>query len=60
MSNTEVTFRDFAAAVMQGDVSRAGGHLEALLDLDAATAASAAGHFKTRMDDAGHPTRLPG
>jgi hypothetical protein len=50
-----VTFRDFAGAIMQGDVGTASGHLEVLLDLDAPAATAAAGHFKSQMDEAGPP-----
>ncbi|HEU4732434.1 MAG TPA: hypothetical protein VFT22_31280 [Kofleriaceae bacterium] len=42
----EVTFRDFAAAIMKGDVEAAGAVLQALLGLDAAPARAAAQHFQ--------------
>src|SRR5688572_16370276 len=41
----EVTFRDFAGAVMQKDTVAAGRGLEELLDLDPEPAAAAARHF---------------
>jgi hypothetical protein len=41
----DVTFRDFAAAIMRGDVDAAGATLEPLLGLDAAQAQAAAQHF---------------
>jgi hypothetical protein len=41
----DVTFRDFAAAIMRGDVDAAGGTLEPLLGLDAVQAKAAAQHF---------------
>jgi len=55
MPNTEVTFRDFAGAVMQGDIATAGGHLEVLLGIDAPAASAAAGYFKSQMDAGGPP-----
>ncbi len=52
----ELTFRDFAGAVMQGDTARASTVLQELLALapDAATAATA--QFRVRMAD---PTFMP-
>lgn len=52
----ELTFRDFAGAVMQGDAARAATVLQELLALspDAATAATA--HFRGRMAD---PSFMP-
>jgi hypothetical protein len=44
----EVTFRDFAGAIMSGDASAAGAVLEQLLGLDAAEARTAAQHFQTQ------------
>jgi hypothetical protein len=41
----EVTFRDFAAAIMKGDVDAAAAVLQPLLGLDAAHARAAAQHF---------------
>ena len=45
----EVTFRDFAAAIMQNDVDGAAKTLQPLLSLDASAAESAAKHFQTQM-----------
>jgi hypothetical protein len=47
--NEPLTFRDFAAAVMSNDVTKAAGVLETLLGLDAARATAAAQHFAQRM-----------
>jgi hypothetical protein len=49
----DVTFRDFAGAVMSGDVPAAAGVLEVLLGLapDAATAATT--HFQEQMSSGG-------
>jgi hypothetical protein len=41
----ELTFRDFAAAIMKNDVPAAGGVLQSLLGLDAGTASTAAQYF---------------
>src|SRR3979409_694989 len=41
----EVTFRDFAAAIMKGDVDGAGAVLQPLLGLSAPDAHAAAQHF---------------
>ncbi len=49
---TDVTFRDFAAAIMRNDAAAAEAVLATLLGLDAATAAAAAAHFRGRMADA--------
>jgi len=43
-----VTFRDFAGAIMRGDVEAAGGVLQQLLGLDPATARGAAQHFQNQ------------
>lgn len=45
----EVTFRDFAGAVMGGDTARAAEVLEQLLGLDGAAATAAATHFQKSM-----------
>ena len=45
----EVTFRDFAGAVMQRDRAAAGKVLEQLLALPPERAAAAAGHFDDEM-----------
>jgi hypothetical protein len=45
----QLTFRDFAGAVMEGNSNRAGEVLQQLLGLDPSTAASAASHFQSRM-----------
>jgi hypothetical protein len=44
-----LTFRDFAAAIMSNDVTKASSVLETLLGLDAARATTAAQHFAERM-----------
>jgi len=41
----EVTFRDFAGAIMKGDVEAAGSVLHQLLGLDAVASRAAAQHF---------------
>ncbi len=46
---TQLTFRDFAGAIMGGDSARAAEVLQTLLGLDAAAAATAAAHFQTSM-----------
>lgn len=48
---SEVTFRDFAGAVMKGDAAAAAAVLEALLGLSAEAAAAATAHFRGRMAD---------
>ncbi len=45
----QLTFRDFAGAVMEGNSNRAAEVLQALLGLDPTAAASAAAHFQSRM-----------
>jgi len=45
----ELTFRDFAGAIMGGDVARAGAVLEALLALAPDAARAASEHFRARM-----------
>jgi hypothetical protein len=45
----EVTFRDFAGAIMGSDTARAAEVLEQLLGIDAAAAVSAATHFQRSM-----------
>jgi hypothetical protein len=47
----DVTFRDFAAAVMQGNDSQAASVLETLLGLAAEPAGTATAHFRSRMSD---------
>ena len=44
----DVTFRDFAGAIMKGDVEAAGVVLQQLLGLDAAVAATAAQYFQAQ------------
>jgi hypothetical protein len=46
---SELTFRDFAGAIMGNDTARAGEVLEALLGLDHDAALAAAGHFQRSM-----------
>jgi hypothetical protein len=45
----QLTFRDFAGAVMGGDAARAAEVLAQLLGLDNASATAAATHFQTSM-----------
>ena len=45
----QLTFRDFAGAVMGGDTARAAEVLGTLLGLDGEAATTAATHFQTRM-----------
>ena len=49
----ELTFRDFAASIMKGDVEGGGKVLETLLGLDAAGARAASAHFHTQTTSAG-------
>jgi hypothetical protein len=49
----DVTFRDFAGAIMTGDVPAAGAVLEHLLGLSAAESRAAAQHFGTQASTAG-------
>jgi hypothetical protein len=53
----ELTFRDFAAAHMQGDDALAARHLEALLGLAPADAITATAHFRAEAS-AGGPAFL--
>ncbi len=46
---TQLTFRDFAGAIMGGDSARAAEVLQELLGLDATAASGAAAHFQTSM-----------
>ncbi len=52
----DLTFRDFAGAVMQGDAARAQEVLATLLELSPEVAATATAHFRSRMTD---PAFLP-
>jgi hypothetical protein len=45
----QLTFRDFAGAIMGGDTERAGEVLRELLGLEAEAARAAASHFQTTM-----------
>ncbi len=45
----QVTFRDFAGALMQGDEERARGLLATLLALEPAAASAATAHFRQQM-----------
>jgi hypothetical protein len=45
----DVTFRDFAGAIMKGDVDAAGTVLQQLLGLDAGGARAAAQHFQAQV-----------
>jgi hypothetical protein len=47
----DVTFRDFAGAVMKGDAAAAASVLEELLGLPNAQATAATAHFRARMAD---------
>ena len=53
MSGPEVTFRDFAAAIMSGNHQAASGVLETLLALDPAAAGAATVHFDAHMKSGG-------
>src|SRR5688572_2193283 len=55
---SDVTFRDFAGAVMSGDTSRASQVLETLLALPADQADAATSYFRTRATS-GDPAFLP-
>ena len=45
----QLTFRDFAGAIMENNSKRAAEVLEQLLGLDATLATAAASHFQSRM-----------
>jgi hypothetical protein len=47
----ELTFRDFAGAIMQGDQARAATVLQELLALSPEAAAASSAHFAARMKD---------
>ncbi len=47
----DVTFRDFAGAVMQGNLDGAASVLETLLDVSPDQARTATEHFRARMTD---------
>ena len=47
----DVTFRDFAGAIMQGNIPGAAGVLETLLGLPTEQATAASEHFRGRMSD---------
>ena len=49
----DVTFRDFAAAIMKGDAAAAGAVLEPLLGLGPDDASAAAAHFQRQSTTAG-------
>jgi len=49
----DLTFRDFAGAIMKGDVDAAGAVLQALLGLDAAAGKAAAHHFQAQATATG-------
>ena len=49
MTGSELTFRDFAGAIMGGDAARAAEVLGHLLALDHVAAAEAAAHFQRNM-----------
>lgn len=53
---SDVTFRDFAGAVMKGDAAAAAQVLATLLALDPDRAAASTEHFRSRMSD---PAFLP-
>lgn len=50
---SDVTFRDFAGAIMKGDVDGAGAVLQQLLGLDADGGRAAARHFQAQMTASG-------
>jgi hypothetical protein len=47
--STEPTFRDFAGAIMQGDIDAASGLLQTLLATDAAQSLVSARHFQASI-----------
>jgi len=49
----DVTFRDFAGAIMKGDIEAASAVLQPLLGLDAAGARAAAQHFQAQAASIG-------
>ena len=49
----DVTFRDFAGAIMKGDVEAAGAVLQQLLGLDVSAARAAADHFQAQSTSGG-------
>jgi len=49
----DVTFRDFAGAIMKGDVDAAGAVLQLLLGLDAGASRAAAEHFQAQSTSGG-------
>lgn len=49
----DLTFRDFAGAIMKGDVDAAGAVLQQLLGLDATAAHDAAQYFHVQMSTIG-------
>lgn len=49
----DVTFRDFAGAIMKGDVDAAGAVLQQQLGLDASASRAAAEHFQTQSTSLG-------
>jgi hypothetical protein len=49
VTDDQLSFRDFAGAVMEGNLTRGGEVLETLLGLDAAAAVSAAEFFQSQM-----------
>jgi hypothetical protein len=49
----DVTFRDFAAAILRDDLDAAGGVLQALLGVDADGGRAAAVHFQAQMKAGG-------
>src|SRR5215212_1236465 len=49
----DVTFRDFAGAIMKGDVEAAGAVLQQLLGLDDAAGRAAAQHFQAQAASQG-------
>ncbi len=57
---TDVTFRDFAAAIMGNDAPAAEAVLATLLGLDASTATAATAHFRGRMADPAFMPRAMG
>jgi hypothetical protein len=49
----DVTFRDFAAAVMRGDAAAGAASLQVLLALDGGDADAATAHFQRQMSQGG-------
>jgi hypothetical protein len=53
VTENELTFRDFAGAIMEGNLERGGEVLQTLLSVDASTALGAAEFFQRQMQSGG-------